>query len=183
MRRGFEHPTPASASRSSDAGPSETAQQPSIRTRRVQYEVPTVQQGNEGQRQPRTISARRKSVQQPNLPLPPLQNQPQTPPERKPPAYLHEKNPYVDIGTSYMRQTDPVCDLDMDRFWTTSSILIELQELRKKMDHQLRLAPLSKADHEPQAPFNSRPGLPLLSMTGQVQCKPLCSHNCHHDSR
>jgi hypothetical protein len=126
MCRGFDQPALASASRLTDAGPSEPAQQASSRTRRVQYEVPTVQQGNGGQRQPRTISARQKSVQQPNLPLPPPQNQPQTAPERKSPAYLQGKNPYVDIGTSHMRHPDSVCDLDMARFWTTSSILIEL---------------------------------------------------------
>jgi hypothetical protein len=182
MRRGFDQPAPASASRSTDAGPSEAAKQTSTRTRRVQYGVPTAQQGNGGQRQPRTISARRKSVQQPNLPLPPPQSGPQTAPERKFPAYLQGKNPYVDIGTSHVRRADSVRDLDMARSWTTSSILIELQELWKTMDHQLRLAPVSKADHEPRAAFNSRPGLPPLSMTGQVQRKPLRRHNCQHDS-
>lgn len=106
MRRGFDQATSQPSSRPIHMGSGEPSQRPSTRARRAEYEASAAKQGTEGQRQPRTIAARRKSAQQPTLPLPQQSSQPQETSERGSPAYLQGKNPYVVHGSKHMRYTD-----------------------------------------------------------------------------
>ncbi|KAH5337558.1 hypothetical protein HBI39_064090 [Parastagonospora nodorum] len=97
MRRGFDQATSQPGSRPLNTGPGEPSQQPSTRTRRVEYEASAVKQGTEGQRPPRTIASRRKFAQQPTLSLPQQSRQAQETSERRSPAYLQGKNPYGQV--------------------------------------------------------------------------------------
>jgi hypothetical protein len=85
MRRGFDQPTSSSISRSSGTGSREHTQ----RTRQGRNDAPV---------QAESISARRKSSNQPSLVLPQLPNDSQPAPSGyKSPAYLEGKNPYGQI--------------------------------------------------------------------------------------
>ena len=85
MRPGFDQPTSSSASRSSGTGAREHTQ----RTRQGRNDAPA---------QADSISARRKSSNQPTLTLPQQTGDIQpTPSGRKSPAYLEGKNPYGQI--------------------------------------------------------------------------------------
>ncbi|KAJ4383948.1 hypothetical protein N0V86_000792 [Didymella sp. IMI 355093] len=85
MRRGFDQPTSSSTSRSSGTAPRDYTQ----RTRQGRNDAPV---------QANSISARRKSSNQPSLALPqqPTELQPASS-GRKSPAYLEGKNPYGQI--------------------------------------------------------------------------------------
>ncbi|XPS71108.1 hypothetical protein M3J09_003293 [Ascochyta lentis] len=85
MRRGYDQPTSSSASRSSNT----IAREQTQHTRQGRNDAPS---------QADSISARRKSSNQPNLSLPPQPGDVQSASSgRKSPAYLEGKNPYGQI--------------------------------------------------------------------------------------
>lgn len=98
MPPGFDQPTTNSASRPVNVtGPRESTHRPR-RVRRAQHEEATAPAVSIEPSQPQTIAARRRSQQQPVLPLPEAASDlQQLPPRPKTPVYLQGKNPYGQV--------------------------------------------------------------------------------------
>lgn len=98
MRRSFDQPTSSSVSRSANTEAREQTQQPSVRTRQPQHEASSVSRGVGELKRQQSISARRRSIQQPYLIPPDQSSEPRPPsPRHRSPTYLQGKNPYGQI--------------------------------------------------------------------------------------